>query len=40
MFQRKPAPDLIEGGRRFADKNTRQTRRNERIPIPQERNTL
>jgi hypothetical protein len=24
MFRRKPAPDLIGGGRRFADKNMRQ----------------
>jgi hypothetical protein len=26
MFRRKPAPDLIGGGRRFAGKNMRQTR--------------
>src|SRR6202011_6207297 len=26
MFRRKPAPDLIRGGYRFADKNMRQSR--------------
>src|SRR5246127_4770094 len=26
MFRRKPAPDLIRGGRRFADKNIRKMR--------------
>src|SRR5690242_13525056 len=26
MFRRKPAPDLIRGGRRFADKNMRQSK--------------
>src|SRR5262252_5422945 len=25
IFRRKPAPDLIRGGHRFADKNMRQT---------------
>src|SRR5262249_19815781 len=33
-FRRKPAPDLIRGGRRFADKNMRQTTNLEHVPIP------
>jgi hypothetical protein len=37
MFRRKPAPDLIRGGHRFADKNMRQSRL---VPIPKERDML
>jgi hypothetical protein len=32
MFRRKPAPDLIRGGRRFADKNMRQRKNRRRAP--------
>jgi hypothetical protein len=37
MFRRKPAPDLIRGGYRFADKNMRQRMILEHGPIPKER---
>ena len=40
MSRRKPAPDLIRGGRRFADKDMRQTMNLEHVPIPQERDVL
>ncbi len=40
MFRRKPAPDLIRGGYRFADKNMRHSVILEHVPIPKERNTL
>jgi hypothetical protein len=34
MFRRKPVPDVIGGGYRFAVKNTRQSLNLEHIPIP------
>jgi hypothetical protein len=40
MFRRKPAPDLIRGGRRFADKNMRHSMNPEHVPIPKERDML
>src|SRR5438105_15039227 len=40
MFRRKPAPDLIRGGNRFADKNMRQSMILEHVPIPKERDML
>jgi len=40
MFRRKPAPDLIRGGYRFADKNMRQSLILEHVPIPKERDML
>jgi hypothetical protein len=39
MFRRKPAPDLIRCGRRFADENMRK-QKGEHVAIPQERNML
>jgi hypothetical protein len=33
MFRRKPAPDLIRGGHRFADKNMRHPRIHNRNHI-------
>jgi DNA-binding HxlR family transcriptional regulator len=40
MSRRKPAPDLIRGGHRFAEKDMRQCVNLERVPIPQERGAL
>jgi hypothetical protein len=40
MFWRKPTPDSIRGGYRFADENMRQSTTAERVPIPKERDTL
>src|ERR1051325_9009704 len=37
MIRRKPAPDSIRGGRRFADKNMRQSKNPERVPISPEK---
>ena len=34
MFRRRPAPDSIRGGRRFAAKNMRQRMNLEHVPIP------
>jgi hypothetical protein len=36
----KPGLDLIEAGYRFSEKDTRQRRNPERIPIPSERDAL
>jgi len=40
MFRRKPAPDLIRGGNRFADKNMHHSTILEHVPIPKERDML
>jgi hypothetical protein len=40
MSRRKPVPDLIRDGHRFADKDMRQWMNLEHVSIPQERDVL
>jgi hypothetical protein len=40
MFRRKPAPERIGGGRRFAEANMRKQKNREHGPLPKERTVL
>jgi hypothetical protein len=40
MSRKKAAPDLIRGGNRFSDKDTRKSKKLERIKIQPDRDAL